>query len=121
MIRSPLMLIALLAAPAAAQDENQDGQLAFNNHCRTCHSTDEGDNRLGPNLHAIVGREAGSLEGYDFSSALETSDMTWDAETLDAFIEDPQRVVPGNEMRPYGGITEPEVRSAIVTYLSGET
>ena len=119
MIRSPLMLIALLAAPAAAQDEGGDGQLAFNNHCRTCHSTDEGDNRLGPTLHAIVGREAGSLDGYDYSSALKSSDVVWDAEQLDAFIADPQGVVPGNEMRPYGGIAEPEVRSAIVEHLAG--
>ncbi len=120
MIRSPLMLIALLAAPAVAQDEGEDGELAFNNHCRTCHSTDEGDNRLGPSLHAIIGRKAGSLEAYDYSSALESSDMVWDAEQLDAFIADPQNVVPGNEMRPYGGIAEPEVRSAIVEHLASD-
>jgi cytochrome c len=120
MTRSPLMLIALLAAPAVAQEEGQDGQLAFNNHCRTCHSTDEGDNRLGPSLHDIVGREAGSIDGYDYSSALDSSDMVWNSEKLDAFIADPQKVVPGNEMRPFGGIADPEIRSAIVDHLSGE-
>jgi len=46
------------------------GQLVFNNVCRTCHTTREGDNRLGPNLYKIVGRKAGSLQNYGYSSAI---------------------------------------------------
>ena len=55
-------VLSLLASSATAQDAGaQAGQLLFNNTCRTCHTTQEGDNRLGPNLHGIVGRKAGSL------------------------------------------------------------
>ena len=46
------------------------GQLVFNNVCRTCHTTREGDNRLGPNLYKIVGRKAGSLQNYGNTPAL---------------------------------------------------
>jgi cytochrome c len=96
---------------------NRDGKLAFNSSCRTCHSLDQGDNRLGPNLHAIIGREAGSEE-YGYSPAMDASNLVWDAKTLDRFIKDPQAVVPGNNMKPYGGISDAEIRASIVAYLT---
>ncbi|MBN7787497.1 c-type cytochrome [Ponticoccus gilvus] len=114
-MRPQLTALILLATPAFAQDD--DPQLAFNNHCRTCHSQDEGDNRLGPSLHGILGREAGSREGYAFSDALASADFTWDEETLDAFIENPDAVVQGHAMKPYPGIADPEVRAKILTAL----
>ncbi len=117
MIRKFAMAALCATMPSAAEAQDDDGQVAFNNHCRTCHSTDEGDNRLGPSLHGILGREAGSLEGYEFSSALEGSDIVWDAKSLGSFIEDPGSVVSGNEMRPFGGISDEAVRASIVTFL----
>jgi cytochrome c len=96
---------------------NRDGKLAFNSSCRTCHSIKEDDNRLGPNLHGIMGRKAGTEE-YGYSPAMTASNIVWDAETLDRFISDPQAVVPGNNMKPYGGISDAEVRTRIVAYLS---
>jgi cytochrome c len=111
----------LMSAQALPQDNenepNRDGELAYNSSCRTCHSIDEGDNRLGPNLHGIIGREAGSEE-YGYSPAMSASDIVWDAKTLDRFIRDPQAVVPGNNMRPYGGISDTEIRANIVAYLT---
>lgn len=100
---------------AAAQDDA--AQMAFNNHCRTCHSLDAGDNRLGPSLHGVAGREAGTLEGYAFSQAMARSTVTWDAASLDAFIEDPDAVVPGHGMSPYQGIPDPEIRARILDAL----
>lgn len=113
-----LTALALLAAPAMAQDD--DPQLAYNNHCRTCHSQDEGDNRLGPSLYGIIGREAGSLKGYAFSDALASADFTWDEDTLNAFIEDPDAVVQGHAMKPYPGIAEPDIRATILQALKTE-
>jgi cytochrome c len=112
----------LMSAQALPQD-NEDqanraaGKLAYNSSCRTCHSINEGDNRLGPNLHGIIGREAGTEE-YGYSPALTASDLVWDAGTLDRFIRDPQAVIAGNNMKPYGGISDAEVRASIVAYLS---
>jgi cytochrome c len=94
------------------------GQVAFNNHCRTCHSVQPGDNRLGPNLHAILGRKAGEEKGYAaYSQAMKSADLTWDAATLEKFIADPETVVRNNNMKPYKGIPDAGVRKEIVAYL----
>ena len=59
-------LLLLLPALGQAQTPADDGQQAFNNSCRTCHTVKDGDNRLGPSLFGIVGRKAGSLRWLQF-------------------------------------------------------
>jgi cytochrome c len=95
----------------------EDGQLAFNNVCRTCHALGEGDNRLGPSLHKIIGRKAGSLSNYNYSSAMKRADLVWDRATLDRFISNPDQVIPGNNMKPYSGLTSTEERAKIIAFL----
>ncbi|KUO61455.1 MAG: hypothetical protein APF80_00595 [Alphaproteobacteria bacterium BRH_c36] len=113
-----LTISCFTSAPSSAQNATAvDGQLAYNNNCRTCHSVDEGDNRLGPNLHQIIGRKAAAADGYGYSSAFNSADFEWTPENLDQFIADPDAVVPGNNMKPYSGIVEAEVRSAIIEHL----
>lgn len=115
-----LALAASAGQPAGAQDA-QAGKLVFNNACRTCHTLKEGDNRLGPNLAGIVGRKAASAQGYEYSSAMKAAGLTWDAATLDRFIADPQAVVPGNNMKPYSGMSDAGDRADLVAFLaSGE-
>ena len=87
------------------------GQLVFNNACRTCHTTIEGDNRLGPHLYKIVGRKAGSLPNYRYSSEAK----------LNRFIANPDEIVPGNNMKPYGGIASADDRAKIVAFLRSLT
>ena len=70
----------------------------------------EGDNRLGPNLYKIVGRKAGSLPDYAFSNAMKEAGFVWDEEKLDRFIANPDEVVPGNNMKPYGGLSSSDDR-----------
>jgi cytochrome c len=109
-------LVLLLATPARAQ-ESEPGQLLFNNTCRTCHTLRDGDNRLGPNLARIVGRKAGSLPDYGYSSAMKGADLVWDKANLDRFIANPEQVVPGNNMKPYGGLASAEERTKLIAYL----
>jgi len=112
------LIAAATVAPAIAQDAGKgDGQLLFNNACRTCHTLREGDNRLGPNLHGIVGRKAGSLSGYGYSEAMKKADLVWDKANLDRFIANPDQVVPGHNMKPYGGMTATEDRATLVAFL----
>jgi cytochrome c len=116
-------LVCLLSFSAAPQEPTRagadagSGQLLFNNACRTCHTTKDGDNRLGPNLHDIVGRKAGSLPNYGYSSAMKGADFVWDKEKLDSFIAKPDEVVPGNNMKPYGGLASAEDRSKLIAFL----
>ena len=96
---------------------SDDGQLVFNNTCRTCHALRDGDNRLGPNLHNIIGRRAGSLPNYGYSSAMKGADLVWDKATLDRFIANPDQVVAGNKMKPYGGLASADERAKIIAFL----
>jgi cytochrome c len=97
------------------------GQLTFNNACRTCHSVKEGDNRLGPNLYNIVGRKAGSLPAYQYSAAMKDAGIVWDKESLDRFISNPDAVVPGNKMKPYGGLASADARTKVIAFLASIT
>ena len=107
------------ALPQASQGaEDPSGQQAFNNACRTCHIVREGDNRLGPNLHKVVGRKAGSLPDYAFSSAMKEAGFVWDEEKLDRFMANPDEVVPGNGMKPYGGLASSDERKKIIAFLA---
>lgn len=116
---SAAAMIAVVHAALAqgGPSGSEDGQLAFNNACRTCHTLREGDDRLGPNLHKVVGRQAGSVPGYGYSSAMKDAGIVWDKATLDRFIANPDQVVPGHNMKPYGGIASAEDRAKIVSYL----
>jgi cytochrome c len=107
----------LVSAPCSlAQQPANTGQQAFNNSCRTCHSVKEGDNRLGPNLNKIVGRKAGSLPDYNYSSSMKEAGFVWDQDKLTRFMVKPDEVVSGNKMQPYGGISAEEA-GKIVAYL----
>ena len=116
-------MACLLASPSALPQASQgmggvSGEQAFNNACRTCHTVKQGDNRLGPNLHKIVGRKAGSLPDYAFSSAMKEADLVWDEEKLDRFMAKPDEVVPGNNMKPYGGLSSNDDRRKIIDFLA---
>jgi cytochrome c len=112
-----------LLSPSYGQEQAQQnvnaasGQQMFNNACRTCHTTREGDNRLGPHLYKIIGRKSGSLPDYGYSSALKGADFVWDEEKIDRFIANPDEVVPGNRMKPYSGLLSTDDRARIVSFL----
>ncbi|MGX1320442.1 cytochrome c [Bradyrhizobium sp. USDA 377] len=109
----------ILSAPSslAQQPTNDDAvQQAFNNACRTCHSVKEGDNRLGPNLNKIVGRKAGALPDYNYSSSMKEAGFVWDQDKLTRFMVKPDEVVSGNKMQPYGGVSAEEA-AKVAAYL----
>ncbi|HRN88802.1 c-type cytochrome [Hyphomicrobium sp.] len=104
------------AGPAPGGDASK-GQIEFNNHCRTCHTVNEGDNRLGPSLHNIFGSPAGQVEGFGNYSGGLTSSITWDEATLDKFIANPQSVASNTTMTPFAGVEDAETRKQIIQYL----
>jgi len=116
-IAIPPMAIGLVLLCASALAQDDAGQIAFNNACRTCHTVREGDNRLGPSLSRVIGRKAGSLPNYNYSESMKKADIVWDKQNLDRFIANPDAVVSGNNMKPYGGIASAEERAKIVAFL----
>lgn len=112
-----LLGIAALAAatPAVAQDATS-GAVVFK-RCAICHSTDPAKGpKIGPALNAIVGRKAGSVSGFAYSSAFTKSGIVWSVEKLDAFIARPSAVVPGNRMA-FGGIADAKQRADLIAFL----
>jgi cytochrome c len=83
--------------------------------CAACHSID-GSARLGPTLKGVIGRRAGTGSGFTYSAAMKGSGLTWDEKSLDAFLADPQKAVPGNTM-PFPSVADAKQRSEIVEYL----
>jgi cytochrome c len=108
----------LLLAQAAVGEPAGDGFALYQRHCRMCHTMAEADHRLGPSLHGIVGRPAGTAEGFAYSSALRSSPVVWDVSALDAFLADPVGFLPGNGM-VYPGMASAEDRAAVIAYMAG--
>ena len=112
-----LAAIVLVAAASAAHADGDAarGEKRFE-ECVACHSTERGTNAVGPTLHGVFERKAGELADYRYSPALKRSGITWTAQTLDAFIADPQQVVPANRM-PYAGMPDAGARADLIAYL----
>ena len=115
--------VALIVFATPARGEAPGvGPEAFNNHCRTCHSVKESDNRLGPSLNKVIGRKAGTAPGYsNYSQGLKSSGVTWDEATLDKFITNPDAVVPNNNMKPFKGVTDATARAKIIAFLKSQS
>jgi cytochrome c len=114
---SGIVYLGLSTLSASEDGEVSSGQLVFNNACRTCHSIREGDNRLGPHMRGIIGRKAGSLPNYSYSSAMRGANFVWDEENLERFMANPDEIVPGNTMKPYGGLASAESRVELIAFL----
>ena len=118
-----LVSLASAATTVVAQGSSDDDlELAFNGHCRECHSFDKGDNRLGPTLYGVVGRKAGTVPGFAYSDSLKDSNITWDVKTLDQWIANPNAVIPGNNMGAiFSGLSDAGERAKIIAFLKQDT
>ncbi len=102
-------------AYASLTGDAASGKSAFI-QCRTCHVVDPGMNRVGPSLANIVGREAGTVPGFNYSKANAESGITWTEEKLFQFLEKPQRVIPKTRMI-FAGMPDAQKRADIIAYL----
>jgi len=78
---------------------------------------DAGKNMLGPSLAGIMGRKAGAEPNYNYSAAMKQSGLVWDGKTLDAYLADPQKLIPGNKM-PFPGLKTDHDRADVIAYLA---
>jgi cytochrome c oxidase assembly protein subunit 11 len=108
--------------PEGAQDlarfENRPpdptaGRTLFATVCSACHATDR--NKVGPLLDGVVGRRAGSVPGYPYSTALAQAGITWDADALDKWLAGPQHFIPGAQM-PFS-LPDALRRRDVIAYL----
>jgi cytochrome c len=112
-----LMLLPLGTVEPAAAVDAQKGQQIFRQACVACHSLEPDKNMTGPSLAGVWGRRAGTLQSFTrYSPALQSADVEWSEETLDAWLADPEAFVPGNDMG-FPGIAEDEQRADVIAFL----
>jgi nitrite reductase (NO-forming) len=100
-------------------DAASDGKKTYMK-CKTCHSLDAGQHRVGPSLLGVFGAQAGLAKGFSFSPAMENSRIVWDEENLDAFLADPRGMLPGTRMF-FPGLGREQDRKAIIAYLKQQS
>ena len=110
-----LSLQVMAATTALADGDPAKGKQIFNK-CMVCHSIQAGVNKIGPSLHGVVGRKAGTLAGYEYTDAMKNSGFTWDEATLDKYLTNPRKVVPGTRM-VFVGLPKEQDRLDVIAYL----
>ena len=89
--------------------------------CGSCHTLKQGaQNLVGPNLYGVIGREAGSLDGFNYSPTLQKADFTWTPAKLEEWLSNPRDFLPGNNMT-FSGVHRPNDRHAVIAYIMSET
>lgn len=111
--------LALSSGAAQAQGDPAKGEKLFA-RCRACHALEAGQNKVGPSLHGIFGREAGTVEGFNYSNALKSTDIVWSDETMDPWLENPREYIPGNKM-VFPGLRKEQDRQDLIAYLKEAT
>lgn len=87
--------------------------------CKACHVVDAEKNRVGPHLVGIIGRASGSVDGFKYSEAMAGADLTWDVETLSAYLANPRKYMPGNKMA-FPGLRKEKDIVNVIAYLESE-
>ena len=115
----PALAPALAAALLLAGTAHAGPAPATWARCAVCHdATKGGPNKIGPNLYGVVGKKAGThAAGFKYSDGLKKSGLTWNAATLDKWIENPRALVP-NTMMAFPGLKDPPKRAELVGYLT---
>jgi cytochrome c len=91
------------------------GETVFR-RCSACHVMEAGENRAGPYLHGVVGRDIAAAEGFSFSPALGGIDGVWDYEALYGFLRNPREWAPGTTMN-FAGLASQAERANVIAYL----
>ncbi len=110
--------VVALAGPAFAEGDAAKGEKTFRK-CKACHAVEAGKNKVGPSLHNLIGRTAGTSEGFKYSKAMVTfgeSGKVWDEATISTFLEKPKTLVKGTKMA-FVGLKKPADRDNVIAYL----
>ncbi len=113
--------IALIGQPARAEGDAAKGERVFNSQCKLCHTLDKGGrSQVGPNMHGLFGRKAGTMEGFEFSDAMKNSGIVWNETTIAEYSKDPKGRIPGNKM-VFVGLKRQDQIDDVIAYLKKAT
>lgn len=116
-----LAIALLVVVPISARAADIEAGKSVFNRCKVCHKLEAGaSGSLGPSLHGVFGRKAGTVEGYNYSEAMKDSGIVWDDETLAKYLRDPKTVVQGNKMA-FPGIKNDTELANLLAFLKQAT
>jgi cytochrome c len=110
------MLAGVSAGQARAAGDPTNGAKIFKMKCVICHSTQAGQNKVGPSLAGVFDHKAATAPNYSYSEAMKKSGLTWDSATLDSYLAGPRAKVPGTKMT-FAGLSKESDRVDIIAYL----
>ncbi|HMR32074.1 MAG TPA: cytochrome c family protein [Geminicoccaceae bacterium] len=106
------MLTFALPPSARADGDVAKGEKVFTK-CKACHEIANEKNKVGPSLHGVIGRKAGTVPGFKYSPAMANSGVTWDAATIAEYVAKPKEFITGNKMAFVGLKKEDEIQDLI--------
>jgi cytochrome c len=101
------------ASATNATGDAKQGEAVYNKRCSGCHALDI--DKEGPRLRGVFGRKAGSISSFKYSEAVKKSGITWDEQSLDMWLTDPDKFIADNDMDFH--LAKPEDRSDVIAYL----
>lgn len=110
---------ALVTAGAQAQEGDAAAGATVFNKCKACHDAESDKNKVGPSLMGVVGRKAGTYEGFKYSKAMVEAGekgLVWDEANLASYLKDPKGFIKGNKMA-FPGLKKDEEVANVIAYL----
>jgi cytochrome c len=117
MLRWVVAALVMVALPAVASAQDAEAGKKIYKKCAPCHAIGPGaKNKVGPHLNGVIGRAAGTAEGFKYSKAMKGSGITWDQATFIEYITNPKKRIPGNKMI-FPGIKDEVDREDLFAYV----